>query len=57
MRIELTCSCGTDIEASLEADGRDGLSQVTCDDCGAAYAVTVTQVRWPDELPHPPNES
>lgn len=45
MQFELACKCGQSISDFTRNDSGETSFQVPCDDCGAVYAVTVTQIR------------
>lgn len=45
MEFEFTCECGRTVSDLVRNNGEETSFQVPCEDCGAIYAVTVTQIR------------
>lgn len=45
MELELSCDCGQEISEFTRGSSADANFKVPCEECGAVYAVTVTQIR------------
>lgn len=45
MEFEFSCECGQSVSDFIRNNTKEASFQVPCEDCGAVYAVTVTQIR------------
>lgn len=45
MEIELSCECGVEISEFTRGSSTEANFKVPCEDCGAVYTVTITQIR------------
>jgi transcription elongation factor Elf1 len=53
MEFEFECGCGEVVIDFTRGTSPESSSNVVCDDCGARYAITITQIGTSDGEPSP----
>lgn len=49
MEFRFTCECGDEIQEFTRGSDDELSVRVPCETCGAVYAVSITQLRAPDQ--------
>lgn len=48
MEFQFSCECGDDLSGFTRGEDTEAGFTIGCEDCGAVYAVTVTQIQPSD---------